>query len=410
MPRLERRQFLRTGAMSAVIGLSGCLMGGPPTAESEAVVEWRETYGDPDVFTSFFGLTGTNDGGFIAAGSQGSDTQSQQALLVKVDDEGDEEWSKTFGGEGWQWFNLAIEFDSGYIAGGGSQSFDSNDVDKAWLVGIDNDGDEKWQEMYGNQPYTESIDLAAAGPESVLVVGQTSPTRSSEDWKAWVLKADNDGDVAWRKTFRPDSMARARLNGVASTERGFLLTGETRPDESADPMGYALAIDDDGDLEWSETYDEGRFWRATTDGDRYVISGTSGQLNEREAWLLSIDSEGSEMWSETYDEEDDAAFTDIVAFDGDGLLDTLFGGGSGRYLAVGWVDDDPDEDDPTAWLARVTESGEVKDSWSWDEDASSRLWSVEQAGETYVLAGALDDDGTESDEDMWQGILVRSGM
>lgn len=118
MHRPGRRQFLRAGVTATVAGLSGCLMGGPPTGGDGAGGSWDETYGDDDYTTYFWGLTATSDGGFLAAGSEGSADQSQDALLVKVGADGDEEWTQTYGEAGWQWFNRAVETDDGYIAGG----------------------------------------------------------------------------------------------------------------------------------------------------------------------------------------------------------------------------------------------------------------------------------------------------
>lgn len=407
MHRPGRRQFLRAGAVATVAGLSGCLMGGPPTGGSGTGGSWDETYGDDDYTTSFWGLTATSDGGFLAAGSEGSADQSRDALLVKVDADGDEAWTETFGEEGWQWFNKAVETDDGYIAGGASSG---SEGDVAMLVGVDEDGDEDWQERYeGELAITWTYDVAATDDGGVIVVGRTGESYSPPR-RPWALKADDDGEEEWRETYLEDGIESGQFWGVTPTEGGHLLTGEAREDSGGDPVGYAVEIDQDGDDVWSETYDDGRLGRATiVDRDTYVISGREGRLDGGAGWLLATDSAGDERWSETYDKDDSATLTDVVALGDGGLLGGLLGGGGG-YLAVGNSQEDTDDNNRTGWLVKVDEAGDLEEEVAWDDDGNSLISAIVEAGGSHVVAGHVDDDGWESDDEMSQGRLVRDSF
>src|SRR5689334_4509803 len=79
-------------------------------------VEWQKAYGG----TTNGSVIATSDHGFLAVGQNGSD-----AFIIKVNNAGDLEWSKTYGGTGVESFKDVIEVSNGdFICVGATSSQD----------------------------------------------------------------------------------------------------------------------------------------------------------------------------------------------------------------------------------------------------------------------------------------------
>ncbi len=388
----NRRQFLRVGTAVGVAGLAGCagiLDGGGRASE------WEGTFGNDDFRTHLWGVTPTSDGGYIVAGSQRTTEASFDALLLKVDGEGEEEWLETFSGPGWDWLNRAVETDDGYVAAG-TKTTEANPDGEAWLLSVEEDGDENWQKTYHEAGITWNWSFAATDDGGYVLVGRTTEERA--DWQPMVVKADAEGDEDWRDTFLPDDATGGRFNGVGRTDDGFLLTGNLTESGHDQPRSHAVAIDVGGDEQWSETYDDGRLGRLVPVDGGYLVSGVAHGSAGREGWLLNVGTDGTERWSETYD--DLMGIADVVP--ASGLL-----GAGGSYLSVGWSMEDGEENNRTGWMLSVDGEGTKRAESTWDDAESSNVTAVEHVAKgTYAVAGHADEDGVGADDNFGMGRLI----
>jgi hypothetical protein len=97
-------------------------------------VQWNRTYGGQNDDRAYSMLQ-TADGGYALAGSTNSfGVQSNDAWLVKTDDEGNMQWDKTYGGQSDESARSLIKTaDGGYVMAGQS----INSVTKGWLIKTD---------------------------------------------------------------------------------------------------------------------------------------------------------------------------------------------------------------------------------------------------------------------------------
>ncbi|MGD0954719.1 MAG: hypothetical protein ABR985_20430 [Methanotrichaceae archaeon] len=78
----------------------------------------------------------TDDGGFIIAGSMNSPLKGKDAMLIKTDPSGNEQWIMPLGGPGENiGTSVAETTDGGYVMAGITNSFGAGAED-AWLVKV----------------------------------------------------------------------------------------------------------------------------------------------------------------------------------------------------------------------------------------------------------------------------------
>ncbi len=391
MVRATRRTVLRTTAVGGAVGLAGCLGGPDPN-------EWDDTFGDDAQQTFFWDVLPTEDGGYLAVGSDRTEQNSQDGLLVKYDAEGEEQWRETHGGQQYDWFAGVEPTDDGYVVAG--TKFTEEGA-QAWQVGIEEDGDADWEETYQASSLTYGWRMISGVDDGFLLIGHTS--EDQQTWRPMLLKTDEDGDEEWRDTYRPEDATTARFTGGLARDDGYLVTGHARPADADQSVGYVVGVETDGDVEWRETYDDGRLERPLSNDDGYLVTGTHVESSDdQEGLLLAIDEAGDERWTETYVGDEFASLTDVVPRQGDGgLLGGLLGGGADGYVAAGLSGQSAS--DHEAVLLSVDGEGALEAETEWDA-ATGAAWAVEQTDDGgYVAIGWVDEDGSENDTEQPQG-------
>ncbi|MBN2378732.1 hypothetical protein JXM67_02885 [candidate division WOR-3 bacterium] len=244
----------------------------------------------------------TSDGGYILSGAaRPLEDGACDIWLIKTDSEGDEVWTKTYGGP----MNDAAESieqtdDGGYVIVGFRDAIEIDDPTNAdmWLLKLDPNGDTLWTKTYGVEEE----------PNYGKFVSQTSDGRyiiacqlnTPEDSTISILKTDALGDSVWTfKTYQ------AELNCVRQTsDEGYVATGI-----KIDNINL-LKLDNDGELLWEKNYgdtdqNDGAYCVQEVENGNFVVTGfynmyfSHSGINSQ-GWLLKIDPNGDTMWSRLY--------------------------------------------------------------------------------------------------------------
>lgn len=305
---------------------------------------WEKSYGGK--FAEYLSdVIPTPDFGFILAGSSlskktGTKTDDNRGNLdywiSKMDEKGDLDWQKTFGGSGSDMLqSIVLTNDGGFILAGVSTSekdFDKKDSirgqDDFWIIKLNAKGDEEWQKTIGGggQEKLQSIirdkdgGYILAGSSASDVSGEKT-TKCYGNLDYWVIKLDTKGTIVWQKTYGGIYMD--ELRSIQSTlDGGFILGGYSNStisgNKTEDNFGegdyWVLKIDKTGDIEWQKTiggdkddqlsvihqsYDKG-----------YIVGGNSNSGSSKsksisnksgtDFWVLKLDEKGEILWQETY--------------------------------------------------------------------------------------------------------------
>ena len=153
--------------------------------------QWNQTFGG----TNSYSVQQTQDGGYIITGS----TQSfvgvdYDVYLIKTDGSGNELWTKTFG-ETSNDFGLSVQqtSDGGYIMTGPTRSFGNGNND-FWLIKTDENGIEQWTKTFGgtDEDLGQSVQQTQDG--GYIITGMTS-SFGNGSLDVYVIKTNQFGNI-----------------------------------------------------------------------------------------------------------------------------------------------------------------------------------------------------------------------
>jgi hypothetical protein len=237
----------------------------------------------------------TSDGGYLVGGGTGYHKGSD-ALLIKTDAEGNQQWRKTFGdSKGWDtfWGGLLETKDGGFVASGTKD-------EKSFLVKVDIDGNTLWEKTYGGLTDGSILDVQQTSDNGFILTGRVY----LEPRRGWLIKTDGEGDVIWSKTLGGEYPATLYSVGITN-EGGFILAGYEKNPEKFFGTGLVIKTDALGNVQWQNTYESCyKIYSGlqTLDGG-YIFTGfisILSTLNIQEISLLKTDAEGNVLWIKTY--------------------------------------------------------------------------------------------------------------
>jgi hypothetical protein len=263
---------------------------------------WSKTFGGSD-YDWGYSVQQTTDGGFIIAGTTESfGAGSKDVYLVKTDANGNELWSKTFGGnEDDRGKSVQQTTDGGFIIVGSTESFGAGDAD-VYLVKTDANGNELWSKTFGGSDIDGGYSIQQTTDGGYIIAGFTF-SFGAGDADVYLVKTDANGNELWSKTFGGSDID-GGYSIQQTTDGGFIIAGETRSFAVGVNDVYLIKTDANGNELWSKTFgesqiDQGFSVQQTTDGG-YIIVGRHFRYADADVYLIKTDANGNELWSKTF--------------------------------------------------------------------------------------------------------------
>ena len=160
------------------------------------VVEWHSTFGGPNIDYGK-SIVETNDSSFIACGYSNSLNLDYDIFVVKMDKYGNHIWTKRFGGSDWDFSSQikASKFDLNhyFIAGDSySNSMGNND---AIVLKINDNGDLIWMHKFGGDLNDVYSDINEDVNGDLYCIGTNESIYQNN--RLWISKLDQNGDTVW---------------------------------------------------------------------------------------------------------------------------------------------------------------------------------------------------------------------
>ena len=206
---------------------------------------WSRTYS----LAYIRSITQTYDGGFILTGNTEVDNFDYDIILLKVDSNGDQLWTKLYGGEGEDDARSVTQLpDGGYIVAG---EFDTQIIDGypfTYLIRTNSIGDTIWtkKHLIGESQHIRKLNNGNGFILSSSSIGDINLF-------IYITKLDLSGNIVWSRGFYPGYLYSVGNNVTETSDGGFLLTGSTSNWSSEsdirliklDSLGnFVLSIDD----------------------------------------------------------------------------------------------------------------------------------------------------------------------
>jgi hypothetical protein len=303
--------------------------------------EWTKSYGGPSEEMGQK-VHQTTDHGYIITGyTKSLGAGESDAWLVKTNAEGDTLWTKTFGGETWDWGKDVLQTeDGGYLLVVRCYSFGHGDYD-AWIIKTDSQGDTLWTKFWGEEPNEWLSSVQQTNDGGYIFAGHTySFSAKSQD--VWLVKSDSAGEILWMKTYGGEQDDNSSF--VQQTkDGGFIIAGRTYSYSAGKSDIWLVKTNSIGDTLWTKAfggidYDYGISVRQSKDGGYILVGSTSSfGAGEADIWLIKTDSIGDTTWTKTYGGLDvDRPYSLLQLSDGNYLIGGFTNStGSGSY--EGWL-------------------------------------------------------------------------
>ncbi len=260
---------------------------------------------------------------------------SLEATLVKTDLNGNQIWSRVYGGEKGEYFNSVRQVPNfgtirqpSYVVAGVTDSFGFGSSD-ALLTGTDSNGVPAFAGVYGGT----QRDVANCvqnikdenGRPSYIFVGETRSYTAFPGNNVYVVKTDSYGNLM-KATVIGGEGDQKGLWIEQTKDGGYIITGSTTnywcegSAQLANPATdiFVIKLKPDLTIEWNRILgypkeldpsvrhsNVGTCVKENKNGN-YIITGHTNSFginNSEDAFLLSIDTNGNFMWLNTYGTE-----------------------------------------------------------------------------------------------------------
>ncbi len=258
----------------------------------------------------------------------GDNAGNWDVWVAKLDSLGIIEWTQVLGGSGSDEISsIELTADGGYILAGSSTSSDgsltgNNGSEDAWIIKLNQQGAVEWQHNFGGLRADKAEAVRSTADGGFIVCGYSESSGgdvggNNGDFDMWVFKIDAGGQILWSRNYGGSLDDWAFALDV-TLDGGYILAGSSFSsdgDVSANNGFYdfwVVKLDASGTMQWESnmggTSEERAYAiRQAADGS-YIVSGTafsadgdvSSNAGGSDVWLVKLNAVGQIQWERNY--------------------------------------------------------------------------------------------------------------
>ena len=280
-------------------------------ADREGNELWTLTFGGP--LDEMVSAWPTPDGGYLVAGNlvdpgdivadpgaagYGGFAGRSSIYIAKIDSEGNELWSRTYGDERNVMATSGVQTPDGGFLILATIMYFPDGGDDVLLLRVDAGGEEIWSRTW-DQGTLSSNDLIETSDGNYLISGSHSPADDPANSQADYLfiKVDPDGNELWTSIFGDPELINYGYAVTEATDGGYVAAGEQTKDRYTWEADITLIkIDEEGQLVWKQILETGTHTMIAAvhqhpDGG-YVICGSPFGGRNFDILLVKTDDQG----------------------------------------------------------------------------------------------------------------------
>ncbi len=262
--------------------------------DSEGNELWNKTHGGNQTDTAL-AIEITPDEGYIIAGyTRSYGKGNNDVFLLKTDAAGKEQWNVTYGGElSDVGYHICQTDDGGFIIGAYTASYATGLYD-AWAIKTDEQGNEQWNKSYGGAEFELGWrDIIQTADNGFLMTGSTRSEGAGND-DTWLVKTDSNGDLLWSKTF--GGLKNDYGSAIYELTDGYILVGSFGASMSSPGDAWVIKVDSEGNTIWVKGFggyeSEGFNNIIPLNDQEFIIAGSTASYGsgQFDFWLTKINS------------------------------------------------------------------------------------------------------------------------
>ena len=331
--------------------------------DSEGNYLWNYTYSHPlKPHGKFRSMIQTSDGGYALTGciypEQSEEYATWDLCVVKIDENGLEEWNRTINGQSnnFDYGSQILTTQDGYLISGCTGKVTNWAIDY-WLIKLDEEGNEEWNKTYHRFSSDQATSFVPLKDGNYLLGGISRKTSSSSSHhEIWIIKIHGNGTEIWDRVYSNTKYALASWEKglIATRDGGFLLAAYPWTTQYNWGKDYwIIKCNDEGEVEWekiigSDDYDTPRICLQDAAGDFYIggsFESSTSNYDAGDFCLTKLSNSGELLWQQQHgDPVAGEIIQDMKLVDGNNSTDSI--------IACGLTVLDGDPSTLNCWLGR----------------------------------------------------------
>ncbi len=373
-----------------------CLVVLQSTTNAQPNLQWARTYGGEQRDQLKDIIQTVNNDYAVVGLTESFGEGDRNSYLILVDGNGDEIWDQTYGDEEYNYSNSILEIDNGFALGGLTGTFRNGFWD-AWLLKTGEDGEVQWSQTYGEDERDLGSGLALVRTPNDGFAFAGFYLNDERNYQGWLILTDEDGDELWDGAFGGQGY-NYFSSIVPTAEGGYAMCGGSNSfnNDGFNYKCYLVVTNENGEELWSEVYGGAQTDQSYSliqlEDEGFALGGATESFGAggRDMYLVRTDEDGEMLWSQTYGGEEDDRCNKIIGTE------------DGGFLLLGYTESFVQaEDDRDVWLVRTDENGEMLWSQTYGGDTKDRghdIIPTDDGG--WILGGNVRSVGN-GDMDYW---------
>jgi len=313
-------------------------------------IEWDEVFGEngPDIANS---IIRTKDGGYAVAGFIWTIyAEKQDIWIIKLDENGNKEWDKTFDKDKNDVAYSIIQTKDGGYAIAASTGFKLWGEANCWVIKLDAKGNMEWENSFGGTGWDEIFSIVQTKDGSFVTTGCVW-SKGAGRGDIYVAKLNKNGDLLWDKTFGGSENDEAH-SIIQTDDEGYAVTGFTVLEDTGDRDIWVIKLDKDGNKIWDKTLGgASEDWANSivqTEDEGYMVAGWTKSMGagKTDVWIVKLNKNGDLLWDKTFGgSENDEAHSIVQTEDG-------------GYAVAGWTKSKR-TGNSDVWVLKLDENGNL---------------------------------------------------
>lgn len=370
------------------------------TLYSADFLDWSRSYGGEGA-DGCRALCESADGGYYLTGyTFPPGSPDADLLVVHTDSDGALIWSATFGGKGSDYGNSCAVVEDGVLVVGYTTSFGNGEKD-LYILKLDREGNEVWSNTFGGKKEDVGMSISVSDDGSAYVCGFTqSQSKGEED--VYLIRIDKNGNILWENRY---GGTRIDLGTSVSVhpDGGCVFGASSLSYGGQNTDFWLVRVDSGGNELWAKAYGanpkpgHGFDWccdvQVTQDGG-VVAAGYSDTNDLMDAVVIKVDRLGNKEWLQVMGDRPFYQFGYAIRETSEG--EYILAGVTKSMRKTARKGETAYNND--IYLVRLSSTGDI--TWEEELGGSGSDWAVSlsiAADGTIVLAGHTITDGRASD-------------